>query len=88
MDYKDTERIIKTLVTNEWFPYWEGWDESLVREFIDYIDWGVLFNYPTYSEDFVREVLQHCQPNDWEEWMQRVSYKKKNGTTILMTVDV
>lgn len=83
----NTEKVLERLARDEWFPYWEGWDESLVREYIEYVDWGVLFNYPTFSEDFVREVLQYKQPYDWEEWMQRVSYKKKNGTTILMTVN-
>lgn len=85
MKHVDTEKVLEILKRNEWFPYWENWDETMVREYMDYIDWGVLFNFPTYSEDFVREVMQHCRPNDWEQWMKKLSYKTKDNTTVLGT---
>lgn len=83
MEYNDTEKVLKVLAENAWFPYWESWDESLIREYIDYIDWSVLFNFASYNEDFVREVMQHCRPDDWEQWMEKLSFKKKDGTTVL-----
>ena len=82
------EKVIERLQEDEWWPYKEGWDETTIREFIDYIDWGVLFNYPTFDEDFVREVLMYKQPNDWEYWMNKVTYKKKKPIIIKINLTI
>ena len=78
----NTEKVLERLARDEWFPCYESWDQSTIRQYMDYVDWGVLFNYPKYTEDFVREVMQHCQPNDWEEWMTKLSYIKTKAIKV------